>query len=136
MEKLRQCHRRRLGMFIRYRALKSLNNIAIMHRGWWVLHLMTNPPQQSSPTTVPPMPVIKRTLLHSTTSSPSLARLIGNVLIIGGDMSTQRGKDENNEFWLHNLSNRNRENQTDFSFESKLACLITKFKKLGRNLWT
>ena len=52
-----------------------------------------------------------------------------NVLIIGGDRNGQIGKNENNKFSLHNLSNRNGEHLRDFSFENKLTCLNTKFQK-------
>ena len=44
-----------------------------------------------------------------------------NVLIIGGDMNVQIGKDENNKYFLHNLSNRNS------SPANRLICLNTKF---------
>ena len=36
-------------------------------------------------------------------------------LIISGDMNAQIGKNVNNKFSLHNLSNRNGEHLTDFS---------------------
>ena len=45
----------------------------------------------------------------------SLIRFIPkhNVLIIGRDMNTQIGKDENNKSSLQNLSNRNKEHLTE-----------------------
>ena len=46
-----------------------------------------------------------------------------NVLIIGGDMNTQIGKNENNKFCLHNSSNR-------------LTCFNTKFQKRKGKQWT
>ena len=49
-----------------------------------------------------------------------------NVLIIGGDMNAQLGKDENNKFYLHQSSNRSREYLTDFSLENRLTYLICK----------
>ena len=52
-----------------------------------------------------------------------------HVLIIGGDMNAQIGKDENDKFCLHNLSNRNCEYLTDFSLKNSLSCLNTKFQK-------
>ena len=36
-----------------------------------------------------------------------------NVLVIGGDMNAQIGKNVNHKFSLHNLSNRNREHITN-----------------------
>ena len=44
-----------------------------------------------------------------------------------GDMNAQLGKDENNEFCLHNLPNRNADYQADRSLEKSLVCLNTKF---------
>ena len=52
------------------------------------------------------------------------------VLVIGGDMNAQIGKNVN-----HN-SNRNGEHPTDFTLEKWLTCLNTKFQKRKRKLWT
>ena len=49
-----------------------------------------------------------------------------NVLIIGGDMNPQIGKNVNKKFSLHN-SSRNGEHLTDFTLENRLTCLNTKF---------
>ena len=69
---------------------------------------MATPDQQSSPATALPMSAKKRT------SSPSKRAILlvrsfskHNVLIIGGDMNAQIGKNVNNKFSLHNPSNRN-----------------------------
>ena len=59
-----------------------------------------------------------------------------NVLIIGGDMNAQIGKDVNSKFTLHNSSNRNWEHLTDFKLENRLTCLNTKFQKRKGKLWT
>ena len=59
-----------------------------------------------------------------------------NILIIGGDMDAQIGKNNDNKFSLHNASNRNGAYLTDFSFENGLACLNTKFQKRKGKLWT
>ena len=66
----------------------------------------------------------------------SLARLIhkDSVLIIGRDISAQIGKDENNEFCLHNLQNKKGEYQADISLEINLPCLNAKFLKRDGNL--
>ena len=40
-----------------------------------------------------------------------------NVLVIGGDMNTQIGKNVNHKFSWHNSSNRNGEHLTDFTLE-------------------
>ena len=59
-----------------------------------------------------------------------------NVLIIGGDMNAQIGKNVNNKFSLHNSSNRNGEHLTDFTLENRLPCLKYKFSELKGKLWT
>ena len=40
-----------------------------------------------------------------------------NVLVIGGDMNAQNGKNIKHKFSLHNSSNRNGEHLTDFTLE-------------------
>ena len=59
----------------------------------------------------------------------SLVRCIPKhyVLIIGGDMNAQIGKDENNKFCCHNSSYRNGEHVTEFSFKNGQTCPNTKF---------
>ena len=52
-----------------------------------------------------------------------------NVLIIGGDINAQIGKNVNNKFSSHDLTNRNGENIMDFTLENGLTCLNTKFQK-------
>ena len=52
-----------------------------------------------------------------------------NVLIIGGDMRAQIGKNVNNKYSLHNSLNRNGEHLTDFILKNRLTCLNTKFQK-------
>ena len=59
-----------------------------------------------------------------------------NVLVIGGDMSAQIGKNGNNKYSLHNTSNRNGQNLTAFMIENKLTCLNTNFQKKEGKLWT
>ena len=59
-----------------------------------------------------------------------------NILIIGGDMNAQVGKNINHKSSLHNTSNRNGEHQTDFTLENRLTCLNTKFQKRKGKLWT
>ena len=90
---------------------------------------MATPAQQSSPATALPILVKKRT-----TSPHSIPK--HNVLVIGGDMNAQIGKNVNHKFSLHNSSNRNGEHQTDFTLENRLTCLNTKFHKRKGKLWT
>ena len=59
-----------------------------------------------------------------------------NVLVIGGDMNAQIGKNGNHKYSLHNSSNRNGQHQTDFTLENRLTCLNTNFQKREGKLWT
>ena len=52
-----------------------------------------------------------------------------NILIIGGDMNAQVGKNVYNKPSLHHLSNRNGEHLSDFTLENRFTCLNTKFQK-------
>ena len=59
-----------------------------------------------------------------------------NVLVIGGDMNAQIGKNGNNKYSLHNTLNWNRQHLTDFMIENRLTCLNTNYQKRERKLWT
>ena len=59
-----------------------------------------------------------------------------NVVVIGGDMNAQIGKNGNHKFSLHNSSNRNGQHLTDFMIENRLTCLNTNFQKREGKLWT
>ena len=59
-----------------------------------------------------------------------------NILVIGGDMNAQIGKNGNNKYSLHNTSNRNGQHLTDFMIENRLACLNTNYQKREGKLWT
>ena len=59
-----------------------------------------------------------------------------NVLVIGGGMNAQIGKNGNNKYSLHNSSNRNGQRLTDFTIENRLTCLNTNFQKREGKLWT
>ena len=52
-----------------------------------------------------------------------------NVLIVGRNMNIQIGKNVNNIFSLHNLSNLNEGHLTEFTLENGLTCLNIKFQK-------
>ena len=58
-----------------------------------------------------------------------------NILIIGGDMNAQVGKNVFNKSSLHHLSNRNGEHLSDFTLENRFTCLNTKFQKRMGKLW-
>ena len=59
-----------------------------------------------------------------------------NLLVIGGDMNAQIGKNRNNKYSLHNKSNRNGKHLTDFMIENGLTCLNTNYQKREGKLWT
>ena len=59
-----------------------------------------------------------------------------SMLVIGGDMNVQIGKNGNNKYSLHNTSNRNGQHLTDFMIENRLACLNTNYQKREGKLWT
>ena len=59
-----------------------------------------------------------------------------NLLVIGGDMNAQIGKNRNNKYSLHNMSNRNGQHLTDFMIENRLTCLNTNYQKREGKLWT
>ena len=59
-----------------------------------------------------------------------------NVLVIGGSMNAEIGKNVDYKFSFHNSSNRNGEHLTDFTLENRLTCLNTKFQKRKGKLWT
>ena len=48
-----------------------------------------------------------------------------NVLVIGGDMNAQIGKNGNHKYSQHKTSNRNGRHLTDFTIENRLTCLNT-----------
>ena len=56
-----------------------------------------------------------------------------NVLVIGGDMNAQMGKNGNNKYTLHSTSNRNGQHLTDFMIENRLTCLNTNYQKRREN---
>ena len=58
-----------------------------------------------------------------------------NLLVIGGDMDAQIGKNGNNKYSQHNTSNRNG-HLTDFMIENRLTCPNTNYQKMEGKLWT
>ena len=51
-------------------------------------------------------------------------------------MNGQIGKNRNNKYSLHNMSNRNGQYLTDFMIEKRLTCLNTNYQKREGKLWT
>ena len=68
----------------------------------------------------------------------SLVRIIlkHNLLVIGGDMNAQIGRNGNNKYSLNNPSDRNGHHLTDFMIENRLTCLNTNYQKREGKLWT
>ena len=127
-----------VGMLIGPRALKSLITLREYNIGWWQLRLIATPEQQSSPATALPMVVKKTELVTFYDELSSLVRSNPkhNVLVIGGDLNAQIGKNGNSKYSLHNTSNRNGQHLTDFMIENRLTCLNTNYQKRERKLWT
>ena len=65
----------------------------------------------------------------------SLVRSIAkpNMLVIGGDMNAQIGKNGNNNYSLHTTLNRNGQHLTDSTIENRLTCLNTNYQKRREN---
>ena len=59
-----------------------------------------------------------------------------HLLVIGGDMNAQIGKNGKNKYSLQNTSNRNGQHLTDFMIENRLTCINTNFQKIVKKLWT
>ena len=90
---------------------------------------MATPVQRSSPAAALPILVKKLTSPPSITSYPPLFIVSKKkILVIGGDMNAQIGKNVDHKFSLH-PSNRNGEHLTDFVLENRFTCLNTKFQK-------
>ena len=126
-----------VGILIGIQALKSLNSIEKIQLRMIVATFNSNPSTTIiscySPTNVSDEMDLN---FYKKLSSVVCSIPKHKVLIIGGDKNIQRGKNVNNKFSLHNLSNRNGELLTDFTSEKRLACINTKFQKKKRKLWT
>ena len=97
---------------------------------------MATPEQQSSPATA--LPILVKKLIAFYDELSSLVRSIPkhNVLVIGGDMNAQIGKNGKHKYNQHNSSNRNGQHLTDFTTEKRLTCQNTNFQKREGKLWT
>ena len=115
-------------MLIRPRALKSLNSIEKIQPRMMVATFNGNASATIiscySPTNVSE----EIDLIALYNELTSLVRSIPkhNILVIGGDMNAQIGKNVNHKFSLHNSSNRNGQHLTVFTQENRLTCLNTK----------
>ena len=59
-----------------------------------------------------------------------------NVLVIGGDMNAQIGRNGNHIYSQHNSSHRNGQHLTDFTIEKRFTCPNGNFQKKEGKLWT
>ena len=127
-----------VGMLIGPRALKSLNSIErIQHR--MVVATFNGNATAIIISCYRPTNLSEETeLVAFYDELSSLVRSIPkqNVLVIGGDMNDKIGKNGNNNYSLHNTSNRNGQNPTDFMIENRLTCLNTNYQKREGKLWT
>ena len=122
-----------VGMLIGPRALKSLNSIEKIQPRIMVATFNGNPSATIISCYSPTNFSEETDLIASYNELSSFVHRIPkhNVLVIGGDMNTQIGKNVNHKFSLHNSSNRNEEHLTNFTLENRLTCLNTKFQKKG-----
>ena len=127
-----------VGMLIGQQSLKSLNSIEKIHPRMMVATFNGNPSATiiscSSPTNVSEETELIAfydelfSLIHSIPKH--------NVLVIGGHMNAQIGKNGNHKYSLQNSSNRNGQHLTDFMIENRLTCFNTNFQKKEGKLWT
>ena len=125
-------------MLIGPRALKTLNSIErIQHR--MMAATFNGNPNATIISCYSPTNVSEETeLVAFYDELSSLVRSIpkNNVLVIGGDMNAQIGKNGNNKYSLHNTLNRNGQHLTDFMIENRLTRLNTNYQKREGKLWT
>ena len=127
-----------VGMLIGPQALKSLNSIEKIQPRMIVATLNENP-SATIISCYSPTNVSEETDLIAFYNELSFlvhSILKHNVLVIGGNMNAQIGKNVNHKFSLHNLSIRNGEHLIDFTLENTLTCLNAKFRKRKGKLWT
>ena len=123
-----------VGMLTGPQALKSLNSIKKIHPRMMVATFNGNPRATiiscDSPTNISE----ETELITFYDELSSLMRSIPthNVLVIGGDMNAQIGKNRNHKYSLHNSSNRNGQHLT----ENRLTCLNTNVQKREGKLCT
>ena len=112
-------------LLIRPRALKTLNSIEKIQPRMMATSFNDNP-RATIISCYSPTNVSEETFYDELSS---LVRSIPkHMLVIGGDMNAQVGKNGNNKYSLHNTSNRNGQHLTDFMIENRLACLNTNYQ--------
>ena len=127
----------KVGMFFSPYALKSLNSIVIIQSRMMVTTFNSDPSATIISCSRATNTSDETDLITFYSKLSSLVSSIPkhNVLIIGGDINAQIGKNKNNKYCIHNSSNRNGEHLTGFSLENRLIFLNSKSQKSGE-LWT
>ena len=127
-----------VGLLIGPRALKTLNSIEKIQTRMMPATFNGNP-RATIISCYSPTNVSEETVLVTFYDelSPILCSIPKhNMLVIGGDINAQIGKNGNNKYSLHNTSNRNGQHLRDFMIENRLACLNTNYQKREGKLWT
>ena len=127
-----------VGLHIGPRALKTINSVEKIQPRMMAATFNGNP-RATIISCYSPTNVSEETeLVTFYDELSSLVRSIPkhNMLVIGGDMNAQIGKNGNNKYSLHNTSNRNGQHLTDFMIENRFACLNTNYQKREGKLWT
>ena len=127
-----------VGLLIGPKALKTLNSIEKIQPRMMAATFNGNP-RATIISCYSPTNVSEETeLVTFYDELSSLMRSIPkhNMLVIGGDMNVQIGKNRNNKYSLHNTSNSNGQHLTDFMIENRLSCLNTNYQKREGKLWT
>ena len=116
-----------VGTFIGPRALKSLNSVERIKPRMMAATFNGNP-RATILSFYSPINVTEETELvafYDELSSLVCSIPKNNVLVIGGDINAQIGKNGNNKYSLHNTSDRNGQHLTNFIIENRLTCLNT-----------
>ena len=122
-----------VGLMIGPRALKTLSSIEKIQPGMMAATFNGNP-RATIISCYSPTNVSEETeLVTFYDELSSLVRSIPkhNMLVIGGDMNAQIGKNGNNKYSLHNTSNRNGQHLIDFMIENRLDCPNKNYQKKG-----
>ena len=126
-----------VGLLIGHRALKTLNSVEKIQPRMMAATFNGNPRATIISCYSPTYVSEETELVTFYDELSSLVRSIPkHMLVIGGDMNAQIGKNRNNKYILHNTSNRNGQYLPDFMIENRLACLNTNYQKRKGKLWT
>ena len=120
-----------VGMLLGPRALKTLNSIERIQPRMMAATFNGNPKATIISCYSPTNVCEENEIVTFYEDLSSLVRSIPkhNLLVIGGDINAQIGKNRHNKYSLHNASNRNVQHLIDFMIENRLTCLNTNFQK-------